>query len=277
MHQPLYAILLLGLTTAVAPRQATADLMLAPTRVVFEKNQRAAQVDLINDGMEAATYRISLVNKRMNETGEFSDVEMPAPGEQFADALLRYSPRQLVLAPGASQTVRIVLRKPAGLAAGEYRSHLVFSKLADTQGKAGTQASEAPAGEDLEIRLTALVGVSIPVIVRQGETAALVTLANLKVERPPGNQPPMLSLEMRRAGNRSVYGDVIVTLAPSGRTETVVARANGVAIYTPNSMRRAKIALQLPSGVTSGTLRVVYQGRPEEGAKSFAEATLPLR
>jgi P pilus assembly chaperone PapD len=47
---------------------AHADLMLYPTRIVFEKNQRAAQIELINNGSKPATYRISLVNRRMTET-----------------------------------------------------------------------------------------------------------------------------------------------------------------------------------------------------------------
>lgn len=111
---------------------ARADLMLFPTRIVLEKNQRAAQVELINQGRSPETYRINLVNRRMSETGEFIPVGTPGPGEQFADPLLRYSPRQVTIAPGGSQTVRILLRKPAELAAGEYRSHLQFDRVAET-------------------------------------------------------------------------------------------------------------------------------------------------
>ncbi len=272
-----FVIALCGLAMLALQGSAWADLMLHPTRIVLERNQRAAQVDLINNGTETATYRISLVNKRMSETGEFADVDKPAPGEQFADAMLRYSPRQVLLAPGASQTVRIVLRKPADLAPGEYRSHLVFNKIADTKDKAGAQAQNAPASKELEIKLTALVGVSIPVIVRHRDTAVTVALANLKLEKPAANQPPVLSLELRRGGNRSAYGDLVVTFTQNGRAEQAVARANGVAVYTPNPMRRVRIALQLPAGAAAGTLRVVFQARPEDGGKALADASLPLR
>jgi P pilus assembly chaperone PapD len=47
--------ILLGWLLVAPP--AMADLMLHPTRLVFERNQRAAQVDLINNGTESATYR----------------------------------------------------------------------------------------------------------------------------------------------------------------------------------------------------------------------------
>jgi len=126
---------------AFLPALAHAELMLNPTRVVLAKNQRAAQVELINNGEEPATYRISLVNRRMSETGEFSQVTQPDAGEQFADAMLAYSPRQITLVPGTAQVVRVMLRKPDGLADGEYRSHLHFENW---PAPAGPAASKAP-------------------------------------------------------------------------------------------------------------------------------------
>jgi hypothetical protein len=265
------ALLMLGLHGT-----AWADLMLNPTRIVFEKNQRAAQIDLINDGKETATYRISLVNKRMSDTGEFTDIDAPGPGELFADAMLRYSPRQVELAPGAAQLVRISLRKPADLSPGEYRTHLVFQRIADTKNTVASPAQDPPPGEGLQIKLIPLIGVSIPIIVRHGETAATVTLANLEWQKPAASEPPVLALDLRRSGNRSVYGDLIVSFTPSRGAERQVARANGVAVYTPNSVRRAKIALQPFAQAAGGTLRVVYQERAELGGKPLADATLTI-
>jgi len=250
-----------------------ADLMLHPTRVVFDRNQRAAQIELVNNGSSTLTYRISIVNRRMSESGEFSEAHPPLPSEQFADAMLRYSPRQVVLAPGASQTVRIQLRKPADLAAGEYRSHLLFTQIADTV----PTPSPRSAGEGLEIKLTPLLGASIPVLVRHGQTAATATLANLSVERHGAQQASILTFEVHREGNRSLYGDLLVTLTPDGGNEQPLARANGVAVYTPNPLRRARIALPAAAAQAGGMLRVVLQERPEDGGKPLAEARLPLR
>lgn len=278
-----YGVLLLGLTALLFQGAALAELMLHPTRIVFEKNQRAAQLDLINNSRETITYRISLVNRRMSETGEFSEIDTAGPGEQFADAMLRYSPRQVTLAPGMAQTVRVLVRKPGGLAPGEYRSHLLFQQVAETKDKTSIEAQRPgaprPTESELEIKLTALVGVSIPVIVRHGETAATVSLGNLALQNSPSaNQSPVLSLELRRDGNRSVYGDFIVSFIPSGGAEQSVGRANGVAVYTPNALRRVTITLRPPASVSlgRGTLRVVYRQRPEDGGKPLAEATLPL-
>jgi hypothetical protein len=256
---------------------ALANLMVAPTRIVFDKNQRAAQLDLINNSAESATYRISMVNRRMSETGEFSAIDVPAPGEQFAGDFLRYSPRQVVLAPGAGQTVRISLRKPADLPAGEYRSHLVFEKIAATTGATSIETRDAPTGE-VSVQLTMLAGISIPVIVRHGETAATVALSGLELLKPSAGAPATIALVLRRSGNRSVYGDLGVIFTPQGGTAKEIGRASGVAVYTPNPMRRIRLELKPPPGLAliRGTLRVTFRDRPDAGGKLLAEATIEL-
>lgn len=263
----------------LATPPALADLMLFPTRVVFEKNQRAAQLELINNGQESTTYRVHLVNRRMNETSEFTAAEPPLPGEQFADALLRYSPRQVVLAPGRGQTIRILLRKPADLPVGEYRSHLQFDLVPEATGASSIDAQATKPGPgEVGVQLRALVGVSIPVIVRHGETSATVTLAGLELPRPAAGQPAVLAVVLERAGNRSVYGDLVATFTPQGGVPQEVGRAGGVAVYTPNAMRRARLELQPPTGVAlaRGTLLLSYRERAEAGGKLLAETSIEL-
>lgn len=269
--------LLFALFMLLPQRPAWADLMVAPTRIVFDKNQRTAQLDLINNGNETATYRISVVNRRMSETGEFFAIDSPAPGEQFAGELLRYSPRQVVLAPGAGQVVRVMLRKPAGLAAGEYRSHLQFDRVPDAKGLTSIDSQDAPTGE-VSVQLTMLTGLSIPVIVRHGETAAAVTLAGLELHKPVAGQAPTLAFVLQRSGNRSIYGDLGATFTPQGGAAQEVGKAGGVAVYTPNPLRRVKLALKPPAGLAlaRGTLRVTFRERPEAGGKLLAEAAIEL-
>lgn len=263
---------LLGWLMAAPP--AMAGLMLHPTRLVFEKNQRAAQVDLINNGTESATYRISVVNRRMTENGDFTPVSEPGPGEQFADAMLVFSPRQVTLAPGTTQTVRVMVRRPASLAPGEYRSHLLFEK----QPEPGAGSSvESQGQQQIGIVLNLLVGASIPIIVREGETAAAVTLSHLALQSGADGRPA-LSVQMERSGTRSVYGDLVATFTPAGGGAFEVARAGGIAVYTPNPVRRALLAVAAPGGaaLAHGTLRVAYLERLEAGGKLLAEATLVL-
>lgn len=254
-------------------QSAWAELMLHPTRLVFEKNQRAAQIELINNGSTPATYRILLVNRRMSESGQFEPVETPGPGEQFADPMLRYSPRQITLQPGMAQTVRVMLRKPAELAEGEYRSHLQFELLPEAAGN--TSIENQGAAKDIGVVLNTLVGASVPVIVRHGATSATVRLANLVLARE-GKQP-LLSFQFEREGNSSVYGDLAVSFTPRGGKPQQLAQVGGIAVYTPNKVRKAAVPLQVQGAVLAhGSIEVSYRDRPEAGGKLLAQATLEL-
>ena len=258
------------------PQAAYADLMLYPTRLVFEKNQRSAQVDLINNGAEPATYRISLVNRRMSETGELAPVSAPLDGELFASDMVQFSPRQVTLQPGTSQTVRVMVRKPSSLAAGEYRSHLHFEKMPEARGANSVETATRP--KEIGIVLTALVGASIPVIVRHEASPASVSLSHLELQQAAAAPQPILALQFDRTGNSSVYGDLAASFIPRGGAEQVIGRAMGVAVYSPNPLRRATLALQPPPGLAlaRGTLRVTYRERPEVGGAMLAEGALEL-
>lgn len=271
-----FATVLLAWLALAVP--AYAELMLHPTRLVFEKNQRAAQIELINNGNKPATYRISLVNRRMTEAGQFEPADTAGPGERFADDMLRFSPRQITLEPGTAQTVRVMLRKPAELLDGEYRSHLQFERLPDVEGNASIENQGKGAdGKGIGVVLNALVGASVPVIVRHGATAATVSLAKLALQKDEA-QRPLLTLQFEREGSSSIYGDLNVTFTPRGGTPQALAQVGGVAVYTPNRVRRAALALEVPAGtkLARGTIEVSFRERPEAGGKLLAQANLEL-
>ena len=214
----------------------------------------------------------------MGETGEFIAIEAPGPGDQFADPLLRYSPKQVTVQPGSSQTVRILVRKPADLAPGEYRSHLQFDRVADAAGTSSVEQASTPGDKGIGVVITALVGASIPVIVRQGDTQASATLSDLALLPAAGDTAPALSFVINRSGNRSLYGDLTVRFTPKGGQPVDLAKAGALAVYVPNALRRARMALQVPAGTTlaGGSLSLSYRERAEAGGKMMAEASLSL-
>lgn len=280
-HFPFFSPLshaLLALALCLTAPLAWADLSLFPTRVVLEPNQRAAQVELMNSGNAPETYRINLVNRRMGDAGEFMAMDGAAPGHLFADALLRYSPRQVTVQPGSSQTVRILVRKPADLEAGEYRSHLQFDRVADSTDANSIEQASQPDSKAIGVVLTALVGASIPIIVRHGETQASVTLSDLVLLPAAGTGSPALDFQINRSGTRSVYGDLVVRFTPRDGAPVELAKAGALAVYVPNLLRRARLSLQVPPGtaLAGGNLTVSYRDRAEAGGKLLAESSLPL-
>lgn len=254
----------------LAPHAVAGELMVHPTRLVFDGNTRTAQVDVINSGTETMTYRISVIRRRMTETGDFVAVEEPAKDERFSDEMIRFSPRQVVLPPGVAQAVRLQIRKPAALEEGEYRAHLLFQALPPAE----SHAAERPAADskELEINLHAVYSVSIPVIVRHGATSAAVAIRDVAV------RDRAVTFTLDRTGTRSVYGDLVVSLRNGRGPERVIARANGVAVYTPNASRHVRMplapqALPLPAG----ELHVSFAERKEQPGRVEAVSRVDVR
>jgi len=229
--------------------QAATNLMVTPTRVVFEQRDRSAQVTLINRGSETGEFRISFIRQNMTENGSFEPVPEGEAG-LFADKMVRFSPRQVKLPPGQSQVIRLMLRKPRDLADGEYRSHLLFQALPPAASSSIENIAKDSPAEGITVELIPIVGVSIPVIVRHGQLDSAVTLSAARVIPADGvNAAPAVAVTINRSGNGSAYGDFRATFTPDGGDPIVVAQVNGVAVYANIEERRFQMPLTLPTGV----------------------------
>ena len=252
------------------------QLAVAPTRVVFEGRSRSAQLSLVNKGANTATFRIKVVNLRMDENGNMQEVDKPDAGQQFAGKLFRYSPRQITLKPGASQAIRLLLRKPKGLADGEYRSHLLMQNVPD---QSGLSLEQSTGGDGVAIRLVPVFGISIPVIIRHGKTDSSVQISDISVvPADEENKLPRLKFTIDRTGNSSAFGDLVATHVAGGKS-TVVGQVHRLAVYTPNPKRTVMLPLRVPDGVSlsSGAIRVTYNQIEDAGGKLMGEAQINLR
>lgn len=277
---PLFISLLVAFSSMLTSFEAEAlgQLMVSPTRIVFEGNERTKQINLINNGSETGRFRISFVRRNMNDDGKIVDVEEGEAG-MFSDEMVRYSPRQVTLQPGQSQTVRLMLRKKKGTADGEYRSHMLFQSLPDPSASDVSELAENKS-DKLSIKLIPVVGITIPVIVRQGAISASVTLSDFEIKQANTvRAQSMLSLRINRDGDSSVYGDFRVNFTPRGGKPVTIGQVNGVAVYTSTQSRALDIKLQLPDGFTlsDGELHVAYL-KPGEDKKSglIAESRLAV-
>ena len=269
-------LLIQGLLTQSA--FAASELMVSPTRVVFEGRTRSATVTLANTGDATGRYRVSFIQRQMTESGKLAEVKEGTPGN-YVDDLVRFSPREVTLPPGQSQVVRLLLRKKSSLQDGEYRSHMLFQSLPDPNATS-IQALTDKSGDTLQVQLIPIVGISIPVIVRQGSLHASGSLSNLQFQ-PAKNaqQPAQLTMTLKREGDRSLYGDFRVMFTPDNGKPLMVAQANGLALYTPNAQRKVNLTLQAPAGVQlkRGELHVSYlESGQDAGSGLIAEGRLRL-
>lgn len=276
-HKLKSSICLLSLILFISPvdLKAQGNLLITPRRVVFEGSKRSIDLNLANTGQDTATYAISLIQIRMKDDGGFENITEPDPGQRFADSYLRYFPRTVTLGPNEAQVVKVQLTKINELTDGEYRSHFYF-RAVPKQSALGEEDKNVDS-TSISVKLTPIFGITIPVIIRKGESTANVTLSDLAFQIV-NDTIPRLSMAFNRSGNISVYGDIAVDHISVQGTVTRVGVANGLAIYTPNTIRRFQINLNNVTGVdfSEGTLRVLYSAPSDVKPLRYAEAELSL-
>lgn len=171
--------------------------------------------------------------------------------------------------------VKVQVIRTNDLSDGEYRSHFYFRAIPKAR----------PLGEEevvkdtttISVKLTPIFGITIPVIIRVGENTAKVTLSELAFQTV-NDTVPRLSMAFNRTGNMSIYGDITVDHVSTLGKITRVGVANGVAVYTPNTIRRFQFNLKNVPGIDyrSGTLRLIYSAPSDVKPARYAQAELNL-
>ncbi len=250
-------------------------LSIAPIRIVFDGRTRVSTVYLTNKSEQEATYRILVRDKRMLETGQIIDAEEPLPEERPASELLRFSPRRVVLAPGTSQTVRVMLRNPSEgrLEHGEYRTHLIFQSVPNVL------TPEELAEKQGHTTARAIIETSIPVIIRRDNPDATIAFSDAEMDTTRSrDDKPQLNLVLKRGGQRSVYGDITVDwIDDSGRAMTV-AKMVGLAVYHPTPQRTITVPLTVAAdnALTRGSLYVRFEETALGRGDLWTDVTIDL-
>lgn len=247
----------------VATNAAAQAFTLAPTRLIFEGNSRAQELTIVNGTNQPQTYRVRLEDRLLKEDGEYEVITDPAV-PFVGSPLLRLSARQFVVAPSESATVRVLLRRPAGLASGEYRSHLVVTELPTM----AAPTLDSNAGNGVAVRITTVFGISIPVLVRSGETSARLSVSEVtRVASPEVPELDTVNVKLSSVGNRSMFVDLRL-MAARQRRGAPIAQSKGVAIYAPLNQRIMSLALnaEQTAKVRAGNVVLQYQEVNKDGA-----------
>lgn len=235
-----------------------ANLNISPKRITFDRNRRSATVYIFNQGSGPGTFDISLVDRVMLPDGQImpiSEVEAKPEAREVADrvssasGILQVSPRRVTLNPGQGQTIRLrVIGAPADPSVVELRSHLTIATLPprDSGTTAEAAASNAKTNE-LRFQINALLGLSIPAIVRLSDPDIRARIENPRVSYellngPTGPRTPTLSLDLVRVGANSLFGNFEVRTTSLQRNVSLGA-SRGVGVYTEIDRRSVRIPL----------------------------------
>jgi hypothetical protein len=234
----------------------------------LEGRERSSELVLVNRGDSIATYRLSIVEMRMDAHGHLERVPVNETVPTSAKGMIRFSPRQVTISPGGSQRVRVAIVKPAGLPEGEYRSHLLLEAV-----PSGIQSLSTNDSTALSVRFNVVGAVTLPVIVRHGQLDAAASLGQ------PELRNGQVLVNLKRTGDRSIRGDVTVQFQAAGSKKRIqVGLVRELPVYSPNTERLVQIAVKWPPGVSpaGGNLIVSFTepGTSKRRAQSVVEATL---
>lgn len=188
------------------PVASFANISLSPFFIELDaaSRDRSAQVRFTNTSGAPQTYNIKLVNFKQESNGSYTSIAEPISGNPFAEPYLEWSPHRVSLQPGQSQVVRIQRRPMATANDAEYVSHLLIQEQPST----GAPDTGAHVSDGINIQLTALYGVSIPVMIENGNLTAGANINSVTVLDSGSGMVARADVE--RFGTRSFYGTLVV-------------------------------------------------------------------
>jgi P pilus assembly chaperone PapD len=259
-----YSLLFIVIAFTFA-KTVSANLLISPTRISFDERQRTAKVTVINNGNKPQTYRVLWSEKQSLATGGYISLENPTSSS--LSTMARLSPKQMHLAPGEKQTVKIAIRKPKGLAAGEYRSHLLFQAL----------PNESPEVNS-SIKINMIMSYSIPVLLREKNKQPDVVIKKASLIRNKNNNRQQFLLNIERHGDFSSYGKLTAYLKnEESNTLEQIAEIGNLSLYPEVNDAHVVLSLFSNKSITKpGNVIFKYIGSDEFKGVEFDHYTLPV-
>ncbi len=238
----LFSLVALSLVLSALFVSGSADAVaITVKRVVFEGPKRAEVITVINKSDKSETYRLGWKHMVMTQRDGIKAVPkdtLPA-GVGPAEDMVRFSPRRFVLRSGESQQVRMMLRMPAGLADGEYRSHLWIRPEADVDEFKAQLKKKKKTGTFMKM----LAGVSMPIIVRKGALDLSVDIEGLSAQRLADGHFKV-DFSLVRTGGKSSYGDLDL-ICNKGVGEYLLRFTRGISVYS--ELGRRDVSMKIPA------------------------------
>jgi fimbrial chaperone protein len=260
--------LLLGLLT----QGAWANLLINPTRVQFNPDDRSADITLINTSKVTTTYRLQWSEKEAKAGGGYHNLDEAAAAKfPSASNMLRFSPKQVTLKAGERQTIKMAIQRPQGLATGEYRSHLLFKALAPKTAEEGLNTDAASTSVNI------VLSFAIPVVIQQGPLQYSIAMDNAVISYQPAQKTGSVDVSLSRTGLHSVIGTVSAYWTPNGGKEVLIAKAGDFNAWPElKSTSVSLIWVGADFAVSDGKLRIVYEGVKDFRGKVFFDKTLNI-
>ena len=246
-----------------------ADLMITPTRIVFEERDRFKEVTLVNSGDKPQIYEMSWVYFRMQEQGAAYKPSMESVTEFDASKHIVFTPRRITLAPGSSQKIRLALRRPETIPEGDFHVHLKFAAVPDVIDENLIHDGKPRAVVSIN------VGYTIPVVLRSGLAAVETEIERIDIQRNPQNGRLKVVVPVKRSGSaHAILGHLFVYHTDSSGKEERVGEISNAHIFPEVGQRVFDV--HLLKEISGGSLRVVMEHYTLDENRRYAEKVFSL-
>lgn len=181
-------------------------LSVAPIQMLFSPNKSIQTFSVSNRTAQTTVHRLSLSDEVMNADGSLSP---QAEGFAYsAKKMIRFSPNEIILGPGEHQIVRVMIRRPAELAQGDYHTHVLFEEQFNEAVKQEAAAASATNEGQFKTKLRTLMTLGVPVMVQHGKLDGkleMVGLVGTPKKDEHGNYTPF-QVKFKRSGNSTGVG-----------------------------------------------------------------------
>lgn len=218
---------------------------LSTYRIYLDKQTREQSFVVFNKNNLEESCELYLRHYVHDLYGNMTEVKGENVPDFSVKPHLRFTPKNFILGANSSQTVKFKMKRKRG-AKGEYTSYLAIKcrpkRIAKSSG----------------VNVTPQIVMNVPIVIRTSELSVDLTAQNVKLGQS------MLTGELVRKGERSVYGDLIVF---DKKTNEVLAQRRNISIYSSQQFHKFKMQLPL-SAVGSRDLMIQFV---ESGVALFSK------
>lgn len=176
-------------------------LFVAPHRVIINSDQKIEVINVANKSNEIRRYDLMVIDQVMDENGT---TQRQDNFEFSARRMLRFVPKRVTLKPGERQVVRVMARRPKGLADGDYHAHLLFREIPlNALDKRQLQKDDAAKANKAKttFEIKTLYGIAVPVVIQSGTITSGVEFADASFIPTTDTASAHISAVFNRLGN----------------------------------------------------------------------------
>jgi hypothetical protein len=209
---------------------ASQAVSLTTYRIYLDNDNRTESFIMFTKGVANEDCKVRLAHYNFDAQGQMSpEIKGKELPEHSAQPWIRYSPKKFTVIPGEPQTVRFTLRRKANAEPKEYRSYLsiLCHKATSATGQNIIQGRPT-----FSLRPNLIQ--NVPIVVRTGRLEATASFTDMLIK------DKMLTVNLTRQGNRSIYGEIRLTDKKNGQ---VYAQVSGVSLYNETTSYALKYSL----------------------------------